>query len=115
VRGREKTIFLPAESVEWIEAADDYVELHAAGVTHLVRERMSQLEQRLDPAQFVRIHRSTIVNVDQVGELTPLFRGDSIIVLLDGTELRLSRSHRAEFERRLSGSPRGRARSPQSR
>ncbi|HTE49927.1 MAG TPA: LytTR family DNA-binding domain-containing protein [Kofleriaceae bacterium] len=112
VRGRDRSVFVPAAAVDWIEAADDYVELHAGGETHLVRERLAELERRLDPEQFARIHRSTIVNIDRVRELQPLFRGDSTVVLTDGTELRLSRSRRAEFERRLTSSPRQRDDSP---
>jgi two-component system LytT family response regulator len=112
VRGRDRSVFVPAAAVDWIEAADDYVELHAGGETHLLRERLADLERRLDPQQFARIHRSTIVNIDRVRELQPLFRGDSTVVLFDGTELRLSRSRRAEFERRLTSSPRARLDSP---
>ncbi len=115
VRGREKTLFVPCDGVDWIRGADDYVELHAGRDTHLLRERLADLETRLDPARFVRIHRSTIVNFDRVRELHPLFRGDSEVVLRDGARLRLSRSRRAEFERRLSGSPRPRLESPQGR
>jgi two-component system LytT family response regulator len=114
VRAREKSIFVAAAAVDWIEAADDYVELHAGGETHLVRERIADLEKRLDPGQFARIHRSTIVNIDRVRELHPLFRGDSTVVLVDGTRLRLSRSRRGEFERRLTSSPRARLGSPQA-
>lgn len=114
VRGRDRSIFVPVSSVDWIEAADDYVELHAGGETHLVRARIADLEKRLDPGEFVRIHRSTIVHLDRVRELHPLFRGDSTVVLVDGTRLRLSRSRRAEFERRLTSSPRPRLGSPQS-
>lgn len=106
VRARERTVFVPAAAVDWIEAADDYAELHVGGETHLVRERIAELEARLDPHEFARIHRSTIVNIDRVRELRPLFRGDSIVVLADGTKLRLSRSRRGEFERRLTSAPR---------
>jgi two-component system, LytTR family, response regulator len=114
VREREKAIFVAAAAVDWIEAADDYVELHAGGETHLLRERLAELEKRLDPRQFARIHRSTIVNIDRVRELCRLLRGDSVVVLVDGTRLRLSRSRRDEFERRLTGSPRPRLDSPQT-
>ena len=113
VRVREKTLFVPAGAVDWIRGADDYVELHAGRETHLLRERLADLETRLDPARFARIHRSTIVNLDRVREMHALFRGDSIVVLLDGSKLRLSRSRRAEFERRLTSSPRPRLDSPQ--
>ena len=103
------------QAVDWIRGADDYVELHAGRDTHLLRERLADLETRLDPGRFARIHRSTIVHLDRVRELHPLFRGDCEIVLRDGARLRLSRSRRAEFEARLSGSPRQRLESPQGR
>ena len=105
VRGRDKTVVVAAADVDWLEAADDHVELHAGGAVHVLRERLAELEHRLDPARFVRIHRSTIVNLERVRELHPLFRGDALVVLAGGATLRLSRSRRAEFERRLSGSP----------
>jgi len=114
VRERARTRFLSASAVDWIEAADDYVELHVGGDSHLVRDRISALEQRLDPALFVRIHRSTIVNIERVREMEPLFRGDCIVTLNDGTRLRLARSRRNEFERRLSSSPHRESVSPQN-
>ncbi len=115
VRARERSIFVPAEAVDWINGADDYIELHVGKETHLLRERLADLEGRLDPRQFARIHRSTIVNIDRVKEQHALFRGDSLLVLTDGVRLRLSRSRRAEFERRLTSSPRAQAGSPQIR
>jgi two-component system, LytTR family, response regulator len=115
VRERGKVIFVEAADVDWLEAADDYVELHVGPVTHIVRERMADLEQRLDPACFVRIHRSTIVNLARVRELYPLIRGDAHVVLATGARLRLSRSRRAEFERRLADSPPRADGSPQAR
>ncbi len=95
VRGRSRTVFVDAAEVDWLEAADDYVELHCGQAVHIVRERLSDLEQRLDPQVFARVHRSTIVNVERVREMHPMFRGDALLVLRDGTRLRLSRSHRA--------------------
>ena len=59
-------VFLPVEQIDWLEAADNYVRIHTAGDTHLVRETMNEFEARLDPARFVRIHRSTIVNLERV-------------------------------------------------
>ena len=102
VRSREKIVFIKAEDIDWVEAADYYVSLHAGGRSHLLRKTMAEIEEELDPARFVRVHRSAIVNLDRVRELHPLFRGDSILVLQDGTKLRLSRARREEFERRLT-------------
>ena len=102
VRVREKVVFVNAHDVDWIEAADYYVSLHVGGQSHLIRETMSELETRLDPQRFFRIHRSAIVNLDRVREMHPLFRGDSMVVLHDGTQLKLSRNRRDEFERALT-------------
>ncbi|PYQ27905.1 MAG: DNA-binding response regulator [Acidobacteria bacterium] len=103
VRNGEKVLFIRTEDIDWIEAADYYVSLHAAGKTHLLRRSMAEIETDLDPDRFVRVHRSAIVNVDRVKEMHPLFRGDSVLILHDGTKLRLSRARRSEFERRLRG------------
>lgn len=102
VRTRGKVLLVNVEEIDWIEAADYYVSLHARGRSHLLRETMQELESKLDPVRFVRVHRSAIVNIDRVKELHPLFRGDSVLLLQDGTQLRLSRSRRDEFERRLT-------------
>jgi two-component system LytT family response regulator len=99
VRQREKLVVVNAAEIDWIEAADYYVTLHAGGKGHLLRETMATLEKRLDPARFVRVHRSAIVNIDRVREIHPLFRGDCSLVLADGTRVKLSRARREEFER----------------
>jgi len=115
VRGRDKTVCVDARDVDCLEAADDYIELHAGPVVHVMRERLSDVEARLDPAHFVRIHRSTIVNLERVREIHPLVRGDALVVLEGGAAFRLSRSRRTEFERRLSRSPPEPDSSPQRR
>jgi two-component system LytT family response regulator len=99
VRAREKFVVVNAADIDWIEAADYYVTLHAGGKSHLLRETMATLEKRLDPARFIRVHRSAIVNIDRVREIHPLFRGDCTLVLADGTQVKLSRARREEFER----------------
>ncbi len=86
--------FLNTCDVEWVEAAGNYLRLHVGAKTHMLRETMNNLESRLDPDRFWRIHRSTIVNVDRIRELQPLFHGDYVVVLRDGTELTLSRTYR---------------------
>jgi two-component system LytT family response regulator len=93
--------FLRVEDVDWIEADADYVRLHAHGKQHLVRAKIGELEQRLDPRLFLRIHRSTIVQLDRVKELRPLFHGDFLVVLHDNTELTLSRSYRGRLSQFL--------------
>ena len=103
VRARDKVVFLRASELDWIEAADYYVSLHAGGRVYLLRRSMASLEAELDPARFVRVHRSAVVNLDRVREMHPACRGESVLVLQDGTRVRLSRSRRAELERRLGG------------
>jgi two-component system, LytTR family, response regulator len=101
VRNNGRVIFLKLRDIDWIEAADNYVCLHCGKDTHILRETMSELESRLDPAKFVRVHRSAIVNLDRIRELQPWFRGDYRVVLHDGTELTLTRNHREKLESRL--------------
>ena len=101
VRSGDRQLVVNADEVDWIGAADDYCELHVGGRAHLVRQTMNELEGRLDPARFARIHRSTIVALDRVREMHPHVRGDWDVVLRDGTVVRLSRTYRATFEARL--------------
>ena len=93
--------FVDAASVDWIEADDYVVRLHAGTATHLLREPLRDLERRLDPRRFFRIHRSTIVNLGSVKELQPYFHGDYVVILRDGTRLRLSRSRREQLQAML--------------
>jgi len=94
IRSAGRIFFLRVEEIDWLEAADNYVHIHVGRESHLVRETLQSLEDRLDPSQFLRIHRSTLVNVDRIRELQPLFHGDYLVKLLDGTELSLSRGYR---------------------
>jgi two-component system LytT family response regulator len=89
------------DDVESLEAAGHYVELRTASATHLVRDSIAAIERRLDPARFVRIHRSAIVNVDKVKELHPAFHGEFEVVLAAGRRLRCSRTYAAELTRVL--------------
>lgn len=100
IKEGERSRLLPVDAVDWIEAADDYAAVHAAGARHLVRESLASLERALD-RRFVRIHRSSIVNLDRVQEFQRLFHGDFAVLLHDGTSLKLSRTHRAHLEQRL--------------
>ena len=96
-----RIIFLQTEDVDWIEAAGVYVELHAGGRKFLHRASLAELEAALDPGRFIRIHRSSIVNIQSVKELFPHSHGDYAVVLRDGTRLKLSRSYRPKLETRL--------------
>jgi len=92
---------LPVRDVEWLEAEGDYVRLHVGKTSHVIRDTMKALEAQLDPTRFVRIHRSTIVNIERVKELQPMFKGEYVVVLFDGTELSLSRGYRDHLEAML--------------
>ena len=93
IKSSGEIIFLKAVEIDWIEAEGDYMKFHVAGCSHLQRETMARLEARLDPKRFVRIHRSTIVNIDRVRKLSPSFMGEYAVVLHDGTKLKLSRGY----------------------
>jgi two-component system LytT family response regulator len=99
-----RVLFLAVTEIDWIEAADYYASLHVGPKTHLVRRSMNELESDLDPAQFCRIHRSTIVNLDRVRELRFDSDGEYELVLADATKLRLSRRYRKEVQARLESS-----------
>lgn len=101
IRSGGSVVLVKTAAIDWVEAADNYVCLHCGGETHVVRETMNSFEHRLDSAHFVRIHRSTIVNLDRVKEIQPWLRGDYQVVLRDGTRLSLSRSHRDKLRSRL--------------
>ena len=92
-----RSIFIRAEEIDWIEAERNYIRLHVRDRTHLVRENLSRIESALDPARFCRIHRSTIVNIDRIQAVEPLFRGEYLVVLHDGTKLTSGRSYRGNL------------------
>jgi two-component system LytT family response regulator len=93
VRTGGKTLLVPAEDVDWIGAAENYVELHCGRSAHLVRAAMNTLEKSLDPAAFLRIHRSIIVNVARVRELQPAEHGEYVVTLQSGARLQSGRAY----------------------
>jgi len=95
--GRE-TIRLDVGAIDWIDAAGDYMCVHAAGQTHVLRATMRELEQMLDPQVFQRVHRSTIVNLARVRSLRPHLNGECFLKLESGQEVKLSRSFRDKVE-----------------
>ncbi|MCB0718936.1 MAG: response regulator transcription factor [Bacteroidetes bacterium] len=99
VRTGDKIRFVSVNEIEWIEAAGNYANLHVGSREVLIRQTMKSLEKRLDPETFIRIHRSTIVNVDCIREITPTFNGDYEVTLSRGDKLTLSRSHRSALDR----------------
>ena len=97
VRERNGIVFVPVDGILWIDARDKYVELHTSDRTYLARQTIQGLEESLDPKQFVRIHRSTLVRKAAVRGLHPLFHGDYLVRLNNGAELTLSRNFRDGF------------------
>ncbi|HLJ73717.1 MAG TPA: LytTR family DNA-binding domain-containing protein, partial [Thermoanaerobaculia bacterium] len=102
VRVQERIVVVNASDIDWIEAADYYVTIHVSGRTFLLREPLADLEKSLDPSMFFRVHRSGIVNLGRIREIHPMFRGDAVLVLTDGSRVKLSRARRDEFERVFS-------------
>jgi len=96
-----RVVLLKVNEIDWIEADGNYAKLHVGSKSHLLREKMHDLETQLNPERFVRIHRSIIVNLDRIKELHPHFNGDYIVVLDNGVQLKLSRSRREHLESRL--------------
>jgi two-component system LytT family response regulator len=94
-----RVFFLRMEEVDWIESEGNYLRLHVGAELHLVRGTLKGLEARLDPERFVRIHRSTIVNLDRIREVQPWFQGEHILILRDGTRLTTG----GEYGKRLRG------------
>lgn len=95
VRDRERIRLVPAEEIDWLEADGNYVRLHAGDDEHVIRATLGGTLDRLDPARFVRIHRSWAVNVDRIAEVQPWFGGDYIAILEDGEQLRISRTYKS--------------------
>ncbi len=97
VKTTGRVFFLKTDEIDWIEAAGNYVKLHSGRESHMIRETMNGIEAKLDPDKFLRIHRSTVVHIDRIKELHPMFSGDYAVILRDGTELALSRNYRERF------------------
>lgn len=102
VRTSGKTVFLRTDEVDWVEASGNYVKLHANGEAYLLRDSMKNMETKLDPDLFVRIHRSAIVNVDRIRELQPWFHGEYVVILHDGTKLMASRVFSDRLDRLIA-------------
>ena len=97
IRSGGRVCFVRLDELDWVEAAGNYVRVHAGKEEYLFRETISQLESELPPDKFARIHKSWIVNVDRVKELHPLFHGDYAVILKDGQQLKLSKTYRSRL------------------
>lgn len=98
IKARGRVFFLRTEQLDWIEADGDYSRLHAGDRSYLLRRTMNELESRLDPAAFVRVNRSAIVPLDRIEELTPESRGEYLVRLAGGIEVKLTRAYRDKLE-----------------
>jgi two-component system, LytTR family, response regulator len=101
IKSRGNVFFLKTDEIDWIEAQGKYELLHTKQGNHLIREGMNKLQAELDPKKFVRIHKSTIVNIDRIERLQPLFHGDFRVFLRNGTTLTISRRYREKLEQLL--------------
>jgi two-component system LytT family response regulator len=95
------TVVMPVGEIDWVESSANYVKLHIGNQVIQYRQTLSSLVGELDPARFARIHRSTIVNLERIREIQPWFSGDGMVILRNGSKLRMSRSYRRDVERRL--------------
>ncbi len=101
VKHRDQSVVLRTEEIDWLEAEENYVRVHAGERSYLVRSTLQSLEDRLDPERFVRLHRSVIANADRIRRLTPWGHGDLSVLLEDGTSLKASRRYRDRLDRVL--------------
>jgi len=99
VKTEGRVLLIKTEDLDWVEAADNYVNLHVGAEAHLMRETMNSLEGKLPPEKFMRISRSTIVNLERIKELQPMFHGEYVVILKNGTKLTLSRSYRDKLDK----------------
>lgn len=102
IKSASHIFFVKAGELDWIEAADYYVCLHVGSQSHLLRATMSEMEVKLDPELFCRIHRSAIVNLSRIREVQTRPGGEYVVILADGTALRLSRSRKEQIEQILN-------------
>jgi two-component system, LytTR family, response regulator len=98
IKAKDQISIVSVDKIDWIDSAGDYVYVHSQAQKHIVRETLVSLEERLDPRMFVRIHRSVIVNIEQITQLRPNDHGDYDVFLNSGVKLKLSRSYRPHFE-----------------
>jgi two-component system, LytTR family, response regulator len=105
IKAGGRVVFLDVDEIEWIEAAANYVRLHAGKESYLLRGSIGRLAERLDTAQFVRIHRSTIVNIRKIRELQPCNSGEFMVVLRNGKELSGSRGYRSLLQNLIEKTP----------
>jgi two-component system, LytTR family, response regulator len=102
LRNGDRIFFQKVQNVDCFTSAANYIQVHCGTEQHRMRSTMSELERKLDPRQFIRIHRCTIINLECLREFRPLPHGDYLVKLVDGKELTMSRNYRQQFRRALS-------------
>lgn len=105
IKAGGRIYFLRTDEIDWIEAQGNYVSVHSGKKSHLLRETISSLDAQLDPKEFVRIHRSSIVRVDRIQELQPWFHGEYRVILNSGVQLPLSRNYRDNLQQAIGKLP----------
>jgi len=103
IKSRGRVVFLRTDEIEWIEAAGNYVEVHAGKDCHLIRDTLNSFEEKLDSRKFMRIHRSCMVNLEFIKELQPGLAGEYVVVMRDGRQLTLSRGYRDKVQQLIGG------------
>lgn len=98
IKSGGRIYFLKTEEIDWVEGAGDYLTLHSGSQTHLIRETMGNFHATLDPQKFLRIHRSTIVNIERIKDIRPIHKGEYVITLTSGISLKASRGYRHEIQ-----------------
>lgn len=93
-----RVMLLPVEEIDWVESSDNYVKIHANKAVYTVRQTLQNMEQSLSPADFVRVHRGSLVNVSRIREIQPWFNGEYVVLLRDGTQVKTSRGYRGRLE-----------------
>ena len=96
VKADGRVLFIRVGDIDWIEADDDLVRIHTGKSVHSHRSTLTHLEERLPASKFLRVHRSTLVNVDRIREIQPWFQGDWVLILNDGTRLHSGKSYRSK-------------------
>jgi len=103
IRESGRVIFVKPDEIDWIDAQGNYLRLHVGKTCYLLRETLGTAEARLAPKKFLRVSRSTLVNLERIKEWQPLFHGDSVVILNDSTRLTVSRVYREKFDRLVAG------------
>lgn len=99
IRSQNRIFLQPVADIDFLTAAANYVHLHVSGQSFRIRSTINGIEEKLDTQKFGRIHRCTIVNFDRIQEFRPLQRGDYMVTLVDGTQLKMSRRHRGQLDK----------------